>query len=160
MEPVALAELDLVVGSFHSALRTTEDQTERYLAALRNPNVDILGHPRGRIYNYRLGLTADWARVFAMAAELDKAVEIDSYADRQDLDIELLRLARRAGVRVAIDTDAHHPYQLEFAALGLAAAIRARIPSERVVNFMLVEELLGWVEKRRERAAAAEVRRV
>jgi DNA polymerase (family 10) len=71
-------------------LRKTEDQTERYLAALRNPAVHILEHPRGRIYNFRLGLRADWLRVFELADELDKAVEIDAYPDRQDLDLTLL----------------------------------------------------------------------
>jgi histidinol phosphatase-like PHP family hydrolase len=152
MDPAALAELDVVVGSFHSALRTKEDQTDRYLAALRNPTVDILGHPRGRIYNYRLGLSADWPRVFATAAELDKAVEMDSYADRQDLDVDLLALAREAGVKIAIDTDAHHPEQLDFAALGLAAAMRANIPPERIINFMPTDELLQWVKARREEA--------
>lgn len=78
MESEALAELDLVLGSFHSALRKKEDQTERYLAGLRNPDIQILGHPRGRVYNYRAGLNADWPRVFAEAAALDKAVEIDT----------------------------------------------------------------------------------
>jgi histidinol phosphatase-like PHP family hydrolase len=156
MDPAALGELDLVVGSFHSALRTKEDQTERYLAALRNPMVDVLGHPRGRIYNYRIGLSADWPRVLACAAELDKAVEIDAYADRQDLDVDLLRKARRAGARIAIDTDAHHAEQLDFATLGLAAAIKARIPAERIVNFMSSEALLEWVRNRRQSAAARE----
>src|ERR1041384_1972298 len=99
MEASPLGGLDLVVGSVSSGLRKKEDQNERYLAALLNPTVDVLGHPRGRIYNYRIGLEADWARVFAAAAEADKAVEIDSYADRQDLDVRLLKVARRAGVR-------------------------------------------------------------
>jgi len=85
MEQESLKRLDLVLGCFHSALRKKEDQTERYLAALRNPDIQILGHPRGRIYNYRLGLTADWARIFDMAAQMDKAVEIDAYPDRQDV---------------------------------------------------------------------------
>jgi hypothetical protein len=56
MDRKSLARLDLVLGAFHSSLRTKDDQTERYLAALRNPDIHILGHPRGRIYNYRLGL--------------------------------------------------------------------------------------------------------
>jgi histidinol phosphatase-like PHP family hydrolase len=90
MSKKSLARLDLVLGCFHSALRRKEDQTERYPAALRNPDIQILGHPRGRIYNFRLGLTADWSRVFALAAELDKAVEIDSYPDRQDLSVDLI----------------------------------------------------------------------
>ena len=64
MEPSELRSLDIVLGSFHSALRRKDDQTERYLAALRNPNIQILGHPRGRIYNYRSGLRADWERFF------------------------------------------------------------------------------------------------
>src|SRR5947208_14644840 len=108
MSPDSLRSLDLVLGSFHSALRTTEDQTERYLAALRNPHIHILGHPRVRIYNFRIGLKADWPRVFAEAAQLDKALEIDCYPDRQDLNIELLALARDAGAKLTIDTDAHH----------------------------------------------------
>ena len=99
MDQPALEKLDLVLGCFHSALRKKEDQTERYLNALRNPSVHILGHPRGRIYNFRLGLTADWSRVFAVAAQLDKAVEIDCYPDRQDLSIDLLAIARKEGCR-------------------------------------------------------------
>ena len=56
MDPKSLARLDIVLGAFHSALRKKEDQTPRYLAALRNPDIQILGHPRGRIYNFRMGL--------------------------------------------------------------------------------------------------------
>ena len=76
MSVSSLNKLDLVLGCFYSSLRKKDDQTERYVAALRNPAIHILGHPRGRIYNFRLGLSADWAKVFAVAAELDKAVEI------------------------------------------------------------------------------------
>ncbi|HEX8680468.1 MAG TPA: PHP domain-containing protein, partial [Chthoniobacterales bacterium] len=72
MEPAAMAELDLVLGCFHSALRRTEDQTARYLAGVRNPDIQILGHPQTRMYNRREGLHADWRRVFAEAARLDK----------------------------------------------------------------------------------------
>jgi DNA polymerase (family 10) len=146
MKPSALARLDVVLGSFHSSLRTTDDQTERYLAALRNPTIQILGHPRGRIYNFRIGLRADWARVFAEAARLDKAVEIDCYPDRQDLNLTLLRIARREGVRISLGTDAHHPPQLEFIELGLAAALQAKIPPERMINFLSLAELRTWVK--------------
>ena len=145
------ARLDLVLGAFHSALRTKEDQTERYLAALRNPDIQILGHPRGRIYNYRVGLKADWPRVFAGAARLDKAVEVDSYPDRQDLNLSLLKVARKAGVRISLGTDSHHAHQLEFIELGLAAALKAKIPAERMVNFMDVAALKLWVKKLRTR---------
>jgi putative hydrolase len=144
MDPDALRGLDLVLGSFHSSLRTTDDQTERYLRALRNPRVHILGHPRGRIYNFRLGLSADWPRVFAEAARLDKALEIDCYPDRQDLNLSLLKTARREGVRISLGTDAHHASQLGFIELGMAAARKAGIPADRIVNFLPLDELLRW----------------
>ena len=151
MSPESLVNLDLVLGSFHSSLRATENQTERYLAALRNPNIHILGHPRGRIYNFRIGLKADWPRVFAEAARLDKAVEIDCYPDRQDLNVELLKFAREHGTRISLGTDAHHPWQLEFIDLGLAAALRARIPDDRILNFMPRGELQAWTQRLRDR---------
>jgi histidinol phosphatase-like PHP family hydrolase len=146
MSPDCLLRLDLVLGSFHSALRTTEDQTERYVAALRNPHIHILGHPRGRIYNFRIGLKADWSRVFAEAAHLDKAVEIDCYPDRQDLNVALLKIAREHGTRISLGTDAHHAWQLEFIDLGLAAALRAKISADRIVNFMSLPELKAWAQ--------------
>jgi histidinol phosphatase-like PHP family hydrolase len=146
-----LAQLDIVLGCFHSALRKKEDQTERYVRALRNPDIQILGHPRGRIYNFRLGLNADWTRVFAVAAELDKAVEIDSYPDRQDLNVDLVRLAVREGCRISLGTDAHGPSQLEFIELGLGAALAAKVNPERVLNFMPRQALLDWVTEIRNR---------
>ncbi|PYJ28972.1 MAG: hypothetical protein DME90_06355 [Verrucomicrobia bacterium] len=119
---------------------------------MHNPRIQILGHPRGRIYNYRLGLSADWSRAFAEAAELDKAVEIDCYPDRQDLNVRLLRLARAEGARVSLGTDAHHPWQLGFIDLGLAAALRTKISAERIVNFMSLQELKNWTASVKERS--------
>ena len=150
MDLASLAKLDIVLGCFHSALRKKEDQTERYIAALRNPAIHILGHPRGRIYNFRAGLSADWAKVFAVAAELDKAVEIDSYPDRQDLSLDLLKLARKAGCRISIGTDAHGASQLRFIEFGLASAVRAKIDTGRVLNFMGRNELLNWASNVKE----------
>ena len=147
LEPAALARLDLVLGSFHSALRRTEDQTTRYLAAVRNPHVHVLGHPRGRIYDHRVGLRADWRAVCEEAAALDKALEIDAYPDRQDLNVELLEEARAAGTRISIGTDAHGPSELAFLALGLAAAAAAGIPCERILNYLETEDLLAWAER-------------
>jgi histidinol phosphatase-like PHP family hydrolase len=154
MSPDSLRSLDLVLGSFHSALRTAEDQTERYLAALRNPHIHILGHPRGRIYNFRIGLKADWPRVFAEAAKLDKALEIDCYPDRQDLNVALLKIAREQGTRISLGTDAHHGWQLEFIDLGLAAALRAKISADRIVNFMSLLELKTWAQALRDSNAS------
>jgi putative hydrolase len=152
MDPVALAELDIVLGAFHSKLRLKEDQTERYLAALANPDVQILAHPRGRMFGRRTGLSADWPRVFAAAAGRGMALETDAHPERQDLDVERLEIARDAGVWISIDTDAHAPRELEFQEFGIAAAIRARIPRERILNFLSAEDLRDWVSESRDRA--------
>ena len=146
MDAGSLKQLDIVLGCFHSALRRKDDQTERYSAALRNPAIQILGHPRGRIYNYRVGLQANWSRVFDLAADLDKAVEIDAYPDRQDLNVGLLKLARKAGCRISLGTDSHGPSQLAFIELGLAAAVLGGIKEDRILNFMTREELLDWAK--------------
>jgi histidinol phosphatase-like PHP family hydrolase len=139
------------LGPFHSALRRSEDQTDRYLAALANPHVDVLGHPRGRKYNFRLGLQADWARVVDRAAALGVALETNAYPNRQDLDVGLLELVRAAGGWISIGTDAHDPSEMRFVDLGVAAALDAGVPRDRILNALSREELLGWVADRRAR---------
>jgi histidinol phosphatase-like PHP family hydrolase len=144
LDPSCLRKLDVVLASFHSQLRKTDDQTQRYLAAVRNPFVHILGHPRGRIYNHRLGLTADWAEVFAAAAEAGTALEVDCYPDRQDLDVELLRLAAESGAYVSIGTDAHAEWQLPWIDLGVGSCVAAGVPRDRILNLMSAREIREW----------------
>jgi histidinol phosphatase-like PHP family hydrolase len=153
MDPASLRRLDLVLGAFHTKLRVREDRTDRYLAALGNPDLHVLAHPQTRKYGRRLGLVADWAAVFAEAERLDKAVEIDASPDRQDLNVELLRVAAGFDVRISIGTDAHHPVELAFVDLGLAAAAIAGIRRERILNFSPVEEVVAWTASLRERAS-------
>ena len=114
MEPDALAPLDLVLGAFHSKLRLREDQTDRYLATLRNPSVHVLAHPKARMYGRRAGLEADWSRVFAEAAAQGKAIELDATPARQDLNVELARIAEAEGVEwFSIGSDAHAAHELD-----------------------------------------------
>jgi DNA polymerase (family 10) len=113
MEPELLRTLDLVLGAFHSKLRLRDDQTERYLAALRNPHIDVLAHPRGRLFNFRIGLSAHWETVLEDALRRDVALEIDGYPDRQDLKVDLLHLAAEAGVRISLGSDATRAGRLE-----------------------------------------------
>jgi DNA polymerase (family 10) len=148
MDPAALRTLDVVLGAFHSKLRLKEDQTDRYVAALRNPDIHVLAHPRGRRWGVREGLRADWPRVFDEATKQGKALEIDAHPDRQDLDVELLEVARDAGTWISIGTDAHHPRELAQMEFGLAAAIRASIPRERILNFLGADDLLAWATRR------------
>lgn len=149
--PELLAKLDLVLGSFHSALRKKDDQTARYLGALANPDIHVLAHPVGRKYNTRVGLQADWERVFTAATAAGKALEIDSYPDRQDLSVGLLTIARGHDVVFSIGTDAHNSAELSFIEFGLASAALARIPRERILNFWPRARLLEWAASLRGR---------
>jgi DNA polymerase (family 10) len=148
MDPGALARLDLVLGAFHSKLRETGDQTDRYLLAVRNPTFHVLAHPRGRMFNRRVGLSADWPVVFQAAVEAGKALEIDAHPNRQDLDVELLLLAAETGVWISIGTDAHRPEELRHIELGLAAAIEAGIHRDQILNFLPRERLLAWAKEK------------
>jgi histidinol phosphatase-like PHP family hydrolase len=145
MDPAALRDLDLVLGAFHTKLRAPEDRTERYLAALRNPTVHVLAHPRARMFGRRRGLSADWPRVFEEAARLGKAVEIDGTPARQDLDVELARVAVASGVRwFSIGSDAHTELELTFLPFGMAIASLAGVPTDRVLNYRQADEVRAW----------------
>ncbi|MBA2313288.1 MAG: PHP domain-containing protein [Actinobacteria bacterium] len=147
MEAETLEPLDMVVGSFHSALRSTDDQTGRYLGALANPHVQIIGHPSCRRFNRRPGLTADWPRVMEAAAHSGIALEINAHPHRQDLSLDLLRLAADAGVTLSIGTDAHDPQELRFAPMSLARAAEAGVDPGNIVNFWSRSELSEWIAR-------------
>ena len=149
MTPEERQTLEVVVAAPHSALRSSGDQTERMLAAVRTPGVHILGHPRGRKYGTRPGVSADWDRIFEAAARATVAVEIDGDPRRQDIDYRLAERALAAGCIFALDSDAHAPDEWEFAETAVAHARRAGIPAERVVNCWPVDFLLGWAREKR-----------
>jgi histidinol phosphatase-like PHP family hydrolase len=142
MEPSDLAELDLVLGAFHSKLRRKEDVTERYLLALRNPSVDVLAHPTTRMFGRRAGLIADWPRVFSEAARLGKAVELDATPRRQDLPVELAKIAMAEGVQwFSMGSDAHSADELRHLPIAMGTAILAGIPKERILNYLPAEDV-------------------
>ena len=144
MDPAELPEFDLVVASPHSSLRKAADQTERMLAAVSLPGVHILGHPRGRMFNSRAGVIADWPAVFGRAAETGVAVELDGDVSRQDLDFRLATAAKRAGCVFALDSDAHAANQLWMADYAIAHARLAGISPERVINCWPADRILDW----------------
>ena len=143
------AQFELVLAAPHSRLRRTEDQTERMLAAIRNPAVHVLAHPRGRITGSRAGVVADWDTVFAVAAEEGVAVEIDGDPARQDVDYALAARALAIGCTFALDSDAHTTHQLRYSDTALAHARLAAIPFERIVNCWPADRLLAWLSDRR-----------
>jgi putative hydrolase len=149
MEPEELALFDIVIGSPHSLLRRPEDQTGRMVAAVSQPNVHILGHPRGRVYNSRPGVLADWDAVFAAAASSRVALEIDGIWDRQDLDYELASRAFEHGCIFSVDSDAHSRFDLRDALTALAHARLAGIPASHVINNWPDDALLDWSASRK-----------
>jgi histidinol phosphatase-like PHP family hydrolase len=149
MEDAELAQLEIVVASPHSALRTEADQTPRMVAAVSAPGVHILGHPRGRMFGSRPGVSADWPRVFEAAAATGVAIEIDGDPSRQDLDFELIQGAVEAGCLIALDSDAHSIRELQYAETAIAHARLAGVPVDRVINTWPVERLLEWAAGRR-----------
>ncbi len=143
-------QFELVLAAPHSALRKAHDQTERMLAAVRNPRVRILAHPRGRMSGSRAGVIAKWPDVFAEAARLGVAVEIDGDPSRQDLDHTLAAQALEAGCLFALDSDAHSAGQLSYAETAIAHARLAGIPPHRIVNCWELDRLMSWLSDRRD----------
>ena len=143
-----LARFEIVVAAPHAVLRSPLDQTARMVAAVSTPGVHILGHPRGRMYGSRPGVSADWAVVFAAAVRSGVAVELDGDPARQDLDYLHARRALDAGCLFALDSDAHAVSQWSYAETALAHARLAGIPPSRVINTWPVDRLLAWAAER------------
>jgi putative hydrolase len=152
-----LGRLDLVVASVHSKLSMdAEAMTRRMVLAAANPHVDVLGHLTGRKLRARVPMPGDEPEVarrqshfdadlvFAACAQFDTAVEINCRPERQDPPDELLELALGWGCKVAIDTDAHAPGQLEWQVYGCDKAARHGIELDRIVNTMGADELVEW----------------
>ena len=149
LNPEERAVFEFVVASPHSQLRQDHDQTARMLGAVKQPGVAILGHPRGRVYNSRAGVVADWPRVFAEASSRGVAIEIDGNWHRQDIDFELARQALDAGCLFALDSDAHSTGELRFTDYSIAHARLAGIQADRVINCWSDRDLAAWMEERR-----------
>ena len=145
LQPDERGMFEFIVASPHSQLRRSEDQTARMLSAVRSAGVAMLGHPRGRMFDKRAGVLADWDRVFAEAAKRNVAIELDGNWHRQDLDFALARRALDAGCIFALDSDAHSIGELRFSEYAIAHARLARIPAERVINCWSNQRLGKWM---------------
>jgi putative hydrolase len=146
-EEALLAALDVVVASVHSQLRAERQaMTDRMLAALSSPHLDVLGHCTGRIVvgKGRKESDFDAEQVFAACARLGKAVEINCRPERLDPPRRLLSLARELGCLFAMNTDAHSPGQLDWQHYGCDRAVACAVDSEHVVNTWSITRLLAW----------------
>jgi DNA polymerase (family 10) len=140
-----LERFDVVVASIHTGRSQSSEQlTARALSAIRNPNVDILAHPTGRIVNRRDALVLDWPRVFAAAAETGTMLELNG-SPRLDLDDALARAAAAAGARLTVASDAHRTEELDQLRYGVSMARRAWLTAEQVASSRSADELLELI---------------
>jgi putative hydrolase len=142
-----LARLDVVVASVHSKLRMErQEMTRRMVRAVASPHVDILGHCTGRklVGRGRPPSAFDAEIVFAACAQFDTALEINCRPERQDPPDELLELALDWDLRLAMNTDAHAPGQMEWQVHGCDKAARHGIEPSRIVNTMAADDLVAW----------------
>lgn len=141
-----LERLDVVIASIHSGFRQDRDTiTHRITAAMRNPHVDILAHPTGRLLGRRPGYEVDIDAVIREAVSTGTALEINSYPDRLDLRDEHARMARDAGAMIVINTDSHARGELQNIAYGVWTARRAWLERRHVVNTMSYDGLVKWL---------------
>jgi len=140
-----LAGLDFVVGAVHSRFKQPRrEMTRRICRALTNPYVSVLAHPTGRLIGERPPYDVDLEEVLRTAKRHDKAVEINSYPTRLDLNDVHARRARDLGVLIAVDTDAHMLDHLAAIELGVATARRAWVDKAGIVNTWPAKKLLAW----------------
>src|SRR5712691_6184643 len=130
-----LAEMDIVIASVHSHFNQDRAQmTSRFLKAIENPSVSLIGHPTGRILLRRDAYQLDIDAILKAAAKNKVAMELNSYPDRLDLNDFHLRLAKRHGVKIVINTDAHHTSHMEKIRYGVLQARRAWLTKDDVLN--------------------------
>jgi len=144
-----MAELDLVIASLHTSLgQPREKVNERLLNAIRNPHVDLIGHPSGRLIGRRDPADLDFEAIFKAAAEHGTVLEINSSPERLDLKDTHARRAVELGCLLAIDTDAHHPEHFDLLTYGVATARRGWIGPEVVINTWPLGRLEDWLAGR------------
>jgi DNA polymerase (family 10) len=121
--------------------------TGRLISAIENENVDIIGHPTGRIIDQREPYEMDIQAVLEAAARTNTALEINSYPSRLDLSDVNARAAKEMGVRMSINSDAHDPEQLLTMKYGVNVARRAWLEKKDVLNALSLKELLSELKR-------------
>jgi DNA polymerase (family 10) len=138
-----LKECDVVIASVHSRFNMEEEEmTRRIIQALKNPNVNILGHPTGRLILEREAYKVNLKEVFQAAIDQGVVLEINAYPDRLDLRDVDARMAKEMGAKLVISTDAHSTLQLELMKFGVFTARRGWVEAKNVINTLPLQGLL------------------
>jgi len=141
----ALAKLDYVIAGIHSNFKMEKTKmTERMIRAMKNPNVDIISHPTGRIIKRRDEYQIDFDKILRAAKETKTILEINSFPERLDLNDQNIKRAKEAGVKMIINTDSHHIDQLRFIEFGIAQARRGWSEKNDIINTQPIDKLLKY----------------
>lgn len=145
-----LASLDIVIASLHSSLRQPREKiTARLIRAIRNPHVDIIGHPTGRMFPDREGADLDLEQVFREALDNKVALEINAHPARLDLDDLNARRAVELTIPLSINTDAHSASDMDLLHFGVGVARRGWVEAPDVINTWTEKKLLKWLGRKR-----------
>jgi len=144
-----LRELDLVLAAIHAGFSSDVERiTRRIVTAFETGRVHLFSHPTGRLIGRREPYGIDIERVIQAAKDTDTALEINAYPERLDLNDVHCRMAKQAGVKIAINTDAHSASMLEYMRYGVLTARRGWLESTDVVNTWPLARFLKWVRRK------------
>jgi DNA polymerase (family 10) len=144
-----LEEFDIVIAPIHTGFtQSAETLTPRIIKAIQNPHVDIIAHPTGRILKKRSPYALNLEAVFEAAARHDTLLELNSFPDRLDLKDDHLREARKHGIKIAINTDAHALFHLTYMRYGVSTAQRGWLEAKDVANTYDLDQLMKILKKR------------
>jgi DNA polymerase (family 10) len=143
-----LEKLDFVIAGVHSNMKMEKERmTERIIKAMKNPNVDIISHPTGRILKKRDEYQIDFDKILKAAKEYGVILEINSSPERMDLDDKNIRRAKDFGVKMIINTDSHRRDQLKLIEFGVSQARRGWAEKEDIINTQSLDKLLKYFKK-------------
>ncbi len=145
-----LAQMDIVIASIHSAYDQPEELiTARYLKAISNPYVNIIGHPGGRLFPMVDVSELDWDSIIPAAASHQVALEINSHKAQPLFDERKVRQAAEMGALIVMDSDAHHTGMFADTRYGVFIARRAGLRKDHVINTWSNEQIRSWLRKKR-----------
>jgi DNA polymerase (family 10) len=138
-----LEKLDYVIAGVHSSMKMPrQEMTERIIKAMKNKNIDIISHPTGRIIQKRDEYQVDLEKILKAAKESGTILEINSWPERLDLKDTYIKMAKKIGVKMIIDTDSHQKDQMHFIEFGIAQARRGWAEKSDIINTLPLEELI------------------
>ena len=141
----ALAKLDYVIAGVHSSFKMEKSKmTERMIKAMKNPNVDIISHPTGRILKRRDEYEVDIEKILRVAKETNTILEINSFPERLDLNEINIKRAIEMGVKLVINTDSHYRDQMRYMKYGINQARRGWATAKDIINTQPLEKLVKF----------------